>query len=204
MKVLKQKDVNINELADALKQGKVIVYPTETCYGLGCDATNQQAVDKLFEIKKRRKDKTVLALVSGLEMAGKYIELSPLVLELAKKYWPGPLTIVAPSSDKEKLATGVIGSDNFIAVRMTDNQFAGRLCAELGRPLVSTSANISDRESPYDVESVLEMYKDVGDKPDIVIDAGALPSRKPSTIIKVRDGSFEILRQGEVTVENCG
>ena len=87
MKVLKQKEVNINELADALKQGKVIVYPTETCYGLGCDATNQEAVDRLFEIKKRRKDKTVLALVSGLEMAGKYIELSPLVLELAKKYF---------------------------------------------------------------------------------------------------------------------
>jgi len=201
MKIIKQQDANIDELSDVLKQGNVIVYPTETCYGLGCDATNQEAVNKLFEIKKRRKDKAVLVLVSDLEMAEKYVELSSLVLKMVKKYWPGPLTIVAPSSGKGKLASGVIGSDNSVAVRMTDNQFASQLGAELGKPLVSTSANIADQESPYDIESVLSMYKDANNKPDIVIDAGVLPRRKPSTIVKVIGEDFEILRQGGLLLD---
>ncbi|OGH59782.1 MAG: threonylcarbamoyl-AMP synthase [Candidatus Magasanikbacteria bacterium RIFCSPHIGHO2_01_FULL_33_34] len=201
MKIIKQAEINIKEIVDELRQGKVIVYPTETCYGLGCDATNQKAVDKLFEIKKRQKDKTVLVLVSGLDVVRKYIELSPKIFELASKYWPGSLTVVAPVVYKDGLADGVVGSDNTMALRVTSHHLAHQLCKELGVPLVSTSANIATLESPYDIGSILSMYESEDKKPDIVIDGGTLPHRNTSTIIKVDKDNFEVLRQGDLIVE---
>lgn len=202
MQIIKQKEVNISQLATELKNGKVIVYPTETCYGLGCDATNQKAVDRLFAIKQRQKDKTVLVLVSDLEMAKKYIDLSGKLLNIAQKYWPGPLTIVAPVVSKDVLPIGVINAlDNTIAVRVTDNNFANSLCRELGVPLVSTSANIANLESPYDIATILHMYKNEDKKPDIIIDGGTLPRQSPSTIIRAQGDNIEVLRQGEMVVE---
>ncbi len=200
MKVIKQQEANVDELVQELKQGKVIVYPTETCYGLGCDATNAEAVDGLFEIKKRQKDKAVLVLVSDLAMAGRYIELTPKILDLAKKYWPGALTLVVPILDKKDLSDGVVGADNTIAIRVTDHYFAHELCEKLDLPLVSTSANIAAQESPYDVDSVLKMYENADEKPDIVIDGGVLPHKNPSTIVRVDGDNLEVLRQGDIVL----
>lgn len=202
MQIIKQSEANISEIVEALKQGKVIVYPTETCYGLGCDATNAEAIKKLFAIKQRQENKSVLVLVSGTGMIKQYVEWSPTLEELARKYWPGPLTVVAKTkSNGAQLPSGVVGVDNTIAFRITDHHFAYDLVKALGRPLVSTSANISAHESPYDMESVMTMFGKAELQPDIVIDSGSLPHHSPSTIVRVVDEKIEVLRQGELVVE---
>jgi L-threonylcarbamoyladenylate synthase len=198
MEVIKIQDISISQIIDALKKGKVIVYPTETCYGLGCDATNSQAVDKLFEIKKRQKEKAVLVLVSDVSVIEDYVKWTPKLEELKRKYWPGPLTVVTKIKNRGNLSDGTIDKDNTIAFRITDHYFAHALCKELGRPLVSTSANITSHDSPYNVESILEMFEGKEKQPDIIIDSGTLPHKSPSTIIRVKGNEIELLRQGEL------
>ena len=201
MKIIKQLEANISEIIEALKQGKVIVYPTETCYGLGCDATNAGAVKKLFAIKHREKNKPVLVLMADVEMSKKYVQWSPMLDELTRKYWPGPLTVVVKIIDKKNdLARGVVGEDQTVAFRVTAHPFAHDLVVKLGRPLVSTSANITAQASPYDIQKVLQMFENTINQPDIIIDSGSLPYHSPSTIVRIVDDKIEVLRQGELVL----
>ncbi|MBU0597270.1 threonylcarbamoyl-AMP synthase [Patescibacteria group bacterium] len=201
MKVISSLDIDLDALVLALKDGKTIVYPTETAYGLGCDATNQNAVDRIFEIKRRQKDKPVLVVVPDECMAREYIEWNDKTEELAQKYWPGPMTLVAHTKIGVNLARGVMSSDGTAAFRVVDHPIASALAEKLGRPLVSTSANLSSYASPYSIEEVLEMFKNQEVQPDIVIDAGELISKNLSTVVKVVGGRVEVLRQGELIVE---
>lgn len=201
MQVIKQENLDIDQIVAELKNGATLVYPTETCYGLGCDANNVEAIDKIFEIKNRQKNKSVLVLVPELAMVLPYIEWNPTLQKLADKYWPGPLTIVVNIKSGCNLAKGVVNEDGTIAFRVTAHHLASEISKKLNSPLVSTSANVSTMESPYDIESVLEMFVNLEVKPDFVIDAGALPHQSPSTIVRVQNGKFEVLRQGELIVE---
>lgn len=200
MKIIKLHEVDLDSLVDVLKQGQTLVYPTETTYGLGCDATNTEAVNKVFQIKKRQKDKSVLVIASHVNMMMDYVKWTPKMQELAMKYWPGPLTMVVPLKRRVELPEGVVSPDNTIAFRVTEHPLVFELTEKLGRPLVSTSANIASLESPYDIESVLAMFQDAEAQPDIIIDAGELPHHAPSTVIKVVGNFIEVLRQGEVVV----
>ncbi len=202
MKVIKQEDIDINEIASELRNGAVIVYPTETCYGLGCDATNEVAVQKIFDIKKRQKDKPVLVVVPDIDMIMQHIEWSPTLETIANRYWPGALTAVVDLVPEHPFVSGVFGSDNTIAFRVTAHSLAAELSEQLGKPLVSTSANIAAQESAYDAESILNMFQDEENQPDIFIDAGTLPHQSPSTIIKIEHGEMIVLRQGEVIVNS--
>ncbi len=200
MKVIKQQDIKIGELIGELKLGKVIVYPTETCYGLGCDATNKGAVEKLFKIKQRQQSKPVLVLVDSVDNINKYVNWTPTLQSLAQKYWPGPLTVVADLNPGISLPEGVVGPDNSLAFRITSHSFASKICSALGVPLVSTSANITAHKSPYDMESVMNMFGDCKYKPDIVIDSGDLPHHQPSTVARVSGDKITVLRQGELVL----
>lgn len=200
MRIVNQNNLDVNEIVTALKEGKTIVYPTETCYGLGCDATNAEAVEKIFAIKQRQEGKSVLIIVSDIEMAKRYVSWTPKLQELADKFWPGPLTVVADLINGHELAPGVV-HDGSVAFRVTDHPLVHELCVLFDGPIVSTSANISAQESPYDVESVRRMFEGKTCAPDIIIDGGELPHRSPSTIVKVTGEHVEVLRQGEVIVE---
>ncbi|MEK7083969.1 MAG: L-threonylcarbamoyladenylate synthase [Patescibacteria group bacterium] len=201
MKIISQNNCNVVEIVQALQNGHTLVYPTETCYGLGCDATNAAAVARIFDIKKRQKHKPVLVIMANREMAMEYIAWNPTIERLADRYWPGALTIVAPPNDAGCFAPGILGPRGMAAFRVTSHPFAQELCAALGRPLVSTSANIASLESPYDIQEVLSMFAETLPQPDIVIDAGSLPHESPSTIVRVVDDAIEVLRQGEVIVK---
>ena len=200
MQVIKQENLNVDEIVEALKQGKVIVYPTETVYGLGCDATNQNAVDKIFKIKQRQQEKSVLVVASNVDMMVDYISWSKKLHELSDKYWPGPLTVVVSARPENELAHGVVAGDGTVAFRITDYPLAVELSKKLDKPLVSTSANISAQESSYDIESILKMFVGQEFQPDIIIDAGELPHHAPSTIVKVDGENLEVLRQGELII----
>ena len=198
MRIINQE--NLAEVVEALQNGQTIVFPTETSYGLGCDATNQDAVDEIFKIKQRKSDKPLLVVVSNIEMAKKYLGWNDLLEDLASKFWPGPLTIVGERNKKENLATGVVAVDNTIAVRVTNFPLTKFLSEKLNRPLVATSANLSDAGDIYDPKQILAMFSDKSAKPDILIDGGELPQNPPTTIVSVIDNNLKILRQGQIKI----
>lgn len=193
-----------DEALETLKNHGTLIYPTETCYGLGCDVADEEAVDRIFKIKEREIGKSVLMIAHDISLFLNYIEWNETVDELARTYWPGALTIVAQLKNNmsSRLASGVIGSDQTIAFRVTSHPLVRKLTEALGRPMVSTSANLSAYPNPYDIDSIVKMFDGRECMPDLIIDAGDLPHHKPSTIVKVEiDGSKTILRQGEIVIE---
>lgn len=201
MNIFPQENLDISAICEALKSGKALVYPTETCYGLGCDATNQEAVDRIFAIKQRQKNKPLLVVAHDLSVMLEHVFDSPTLFELEEKYWPGPLTVVTRARSDSNLAKGVIAEDGTVAFRITDHPIASAICQAIDGPIVSTSANIAAHKSPYDIGDVLAMFGEEVVQPDIVIDAGVLPDRSPSTIVRINiDGTIEVLREGDIVI----
>jgi len=201
MEIQKIENLNLEQLVELIKQGKTFVYPTETCYGLGADVFNSEAVKKIFKIKKRQEEKSVLILVSDLSMIIDYIEWDEQLNLLAEKYWPGALTLVTKVK-KNIFSPGVVASDDTIAFRISAHPLVKEICQKLGGPIVSTSANISLEKSPYTIDEIKTMFSGNIEKPDFIIDAGDLPFNSPSTIVSVLDGKINILRQGDLIIEN--
>ncbi len=210
----------IHAISLALKQGKVVAYPTDTSYGLAIDVTNEQALKKFYKIKERTSKKPVHIVVGTVLQAKKYSHWNRAATILAKKFWPGQLSLVLPIASKGtnkpgskvkflKLFSAGTGS---IGLRMPNNQIALDIVKQLKSPITATSANPSAHLSGgVDSYSATEVYKQFSKqkyKPDIIIDAGRLPKRKPSTLLKLtqsgstprsREVSYEILRQGPIT-----
>lgn len=200
MTIIPITDVSITQIAQALLEGKTIVYPTETCYGLGASATNDSAVARLFDIKQRQQHKSMLCLMQDVSMAMEYVCWSPTLEKIATRYWPGALTVVAEQKPDVTLAQGVVASDHTISFRVSSHPFCHELMRVMNTPIVSTSANISSMESPYDIDHVIDMFSQNEAKPDIIIDAGPLPHRPPSTIVKVDGTKKIVIRQGDIIV----
>ncbi len=353
-------ECNLAQIVVDILNGKTIIFPTETSYGLGCDATNQAAVDKIFKIKGRPSDKPLLVVVPNIEMAKKYLVWNEALEKIAEKYWPpfvkasegkpGAVTVVgeyqlspllskgegrersrtfsldrvaghlrtlpfrkelrqnqtkaekilwshlragrfsglkfkrqhdigpfvvdffhpktktiieidgdihfisdenvqkdkqredwlkkdgykilrynnvdifnnlenilgdidraiesarplptpSPLQMRGELATGVVAKDNTVAVRVTAHPLLKSITEKLGRPLVATSANISDAGDMYNSASVIEMFKDVATPPDIILNQGILPQNQPSTIVSVVGNKLKVLRQGQIIVK---
>lgn len=206
MKILKSE--NITEIVLELHRGKVAVLPSETSYGLSCDATNQSAVNKIFEIKARDPKKTVLVVVDSIVEVKKYLEWNDALDFVYQNYWNnaevGPLTVVGKYHKKflaKNLVRGVVSPSGTLAVRLTKHPLLKILCQKIGHPLVSTSANIAGAEENFDPAIVVEQLNGVGVNPDLMVDAGALPVALPSTVISVLDNKITILRQGEVVIK---
>lgn len=135
----------IYAFSDCLKQGKTLLYPTDTIWGLGCDATNQAAVDRIYTLKNRTKDKPLIALVSGIEMLKQYVENVPENIEELLNI-EHPTTLVYLKG--KELAKGVISDNGSVAIRIPKPCFALDLIKSFGKPIVSTSANVSGNPIP--------------------------------------------------------
>jgi L-threonylcarbamoyladenylate synthase len=201
---------SLTEALSVLKAGGMVVHATETCYGLACDLTNPAAVAKLFTVKQRPIDQPVSALFASIDEAKKIVEWNDRAEALAKEFLPGPLTLILPARkdmphamyitprhkqtvDHVQPATCHLPPAT-IAVRISSNPFAMHLVQAFGSPLSTTSANLHGKPSPYSTEEILEQYKNMIEKPDLVLDAGPLPFRKPSRIIDCT-GTSDILRR---------
>ncbi|MFA6427809.1 MAG: L-threonylcarbamoyladenylate synthase [Candidatus Magasanikbacteria bacterium] len=202
MQIIKSSQLNIQSIVDSLHDGKTIIYPTETCYGLGCDATHVTAVEHIYNIKQRPVSKSLLVVTSDIEMMKGYVEWNQTLDMVAKKYWPGPLTVVVPIKQGVILPKGIVSSEGTVAFRITSHPIAQKICSELRAPLVSTSANISGGDNAYTPIDVIKTFEHELVQPDICIDAGELPVQKPSTIIAIKNGNIEIVRQGSVIIEH--
>lgn len=186
----------IQEAVRVLKRGGVIVYPTETCYGLGAAINQPTAIKKIFLIKGR--EKKPLPLVAGnMAQVKKIAELNSSELKLAKKYWPGPLTILLKT--KGKLLKG-LQRNGRVAVRIPGLALVRNLCLKLGGPLTATSANLAGQPSSYKIKDAIKQFKNRTFKPDLFLDAGQLPKIKPSTIAVFKANKIKILRKGPIKI----
>ena len=203
MEILDTKKGNREELIqktiNVLKKGGLVVYPTETVYGLGVDATSESALEKLWAFKGERGDKPVLCAVSDVGMAEKYVNLSDLGKKTAQKYWPGAVAIVSLS--KNEVSRKAQGETNTLGLRNPDNKDILEIISLFGKPITSTSANISGGVTARSLaEFLTTVPKERQDLIDLFVDAGELPLRQPSTVVDTTGESLRILRQGEVEV----
>ncbi len=177
-----------------LKDGGLIAYPTESFYALGVLATDEEAVKRLFRIKKRPANKPLPVIVGDMETLKSVVKSLPLQAEaLMKKFWPGPLTLIFEAvSGLPAFLTG--GSDR-IAVRIPGDSAALHLAKAVKLPVTATSANPSGSSPARSAQQVIDYF---GDGIDLVIDAGETPGGKPSTIVDVTTMPFKILREGRI------
>lgn len=180
----------IQKALEVLRKGGVILYPTDTVWGLGCDATNAQAVERIYKIKNSTDKKSMLMLVDNIDKISLYVQKVPEIawqlLEVADK----PLTLILPEG--RGVAENLLPEEGTIALRVPDHEFCRKLIRKLNRPLVSTSANITGQPTPH---SVSEISKEITDAIDMIVDRSCegKPTGKPSSIIKVGSG-------GQVTI----
>lgn len=180
-----------------LKEGGMVVFPTETAYGLGVDATNERAVERLMAVKGREGWKTPPLIAADRQMVERFVVLSPVLERLADQFWPGALTIVAPA--KQGLVRGVV-REGTVAIRVSSHPVARALSRELGAPIVATSANVAGKPTCYDVESVKRQFTSHLLQPDYYLDVEPLEHHRPSTIVAEQDDHLIVLRQGEIEI----
>lgn len=185
----------LEQAVHTLRQGGVILYPTETFYALGASAAIPRALERVYELKQRPKDLPLLCLVEGREMVEQLVGDIPKQAEiLMKRFWPGPLTLVLPA--KRDLPLPLIGPGGGVAVRQSPNPIARMLVLKVGSPVVGTSANISGGKPAARVEEVpQEILKEV----DLVLNGGPLPGGLPSTVLDCTRSPFRVLREGMIS-----
>ena len=183
---------DLKESLKTLRQGGIILYPTDTIWGLGCDPTNEAAVNKIFKIKSRDKSKSLILLVDGFNMVERYTgDCPPIAFELAGVS-ENPLTIIYPEG--KNLARGVCGNDGSIAIRICRDEFCCELISRFRKPVVSTSANLSGSRSPGNFNDI---EKTLIDNADYVVKyrQDDRSNNSASPVINInRDGTFKIIR----------
>ena len=182
----------VKKTIEVLRAGGIILYPTDTVWGIGCDATNAEAVEKIYKIKQRDDSKSMLVIADGMARIQSYVDEIPDIAwdlaELADK----PITIIYPQA--KNLAANLISDDGSIGIRISSEKFSKQLCAAFRRPIVSTSANISGEPSP---ECFAEISDIIKDQMDYIVQYRQDDTQKKqaSSIIKLKkNGTFVILR----------
>ena len=196
------KEEIIKETIKVLANGGMIIYPTETCYGIGVDATNTKALKKLLKYKKFRGSKPISIAVSDKKMASEYVEINEMGENIYKNYLPGPITVVSIS--KGNLQPPVVSQQGTVGVRIPDYPFIIELLREYGKPITATSANMSYRSAPYDIDKLLEQLPKKSLKMiDLIIDAGVLPKNPPSTVLDTTLNTLSVIREGKLKFEEA-
>jgi len=199
LKVIRCAESGIKKAAEAVRRGAVIVYPTDTVYGIGCDPYNVKAVRRVIEIKMRER-KPFPVLCSSLENAKRLVRLNRKSLRLAQKFWPGPLTIVAEIID-QKLPKVLTFGSKMLGVRVPNHEFTLQLIELSGGFLVGTSANKAGLKSPTSAEEVKSV---LSSEYDILLDGGETPLKIESTVIEVDSDKLKLLREKAISKEALG
>ncbi len=186
--------MDIEKLVDILKNGGIAVIPTDTVYGIVCDALDEEAVDKIYQLKKRSYSKPMIVLMSDMDMVKKYTKsLSKLEKKLFDTFAPGPLTVLVKKADS---IPGVVNSNlPDLGVRIPDDKDLQLLISKLGHPIVATSANVSSSETITRINMLEDSIKD---NVDYIYNGGSI-YRGASTIVREKDNMVEILRNGDLT-----
>ena len=187
----------LNEVIDVIKNDGVVIFPTETVYGIGGSALSTKAVDRVYEAKKRPREKAVNILVSDKAEIEKYAKInSELERKIIENFMPGPITIIL---EKQKyFGDGFTLDNNTIGIRIPDNKIVSTILKNIDVPLIAPSANISGKPSGV---NAIDIAKDFKDSVDIIIDGGDAKLGLSSTIVKVENNDIKIIRAGTITKE---
>jgi L-threonylcarbamoyladenylate synthase len=189
-----QRGESIAAAIAALRRGEVIVFPTETLYGLGAQALNQTAVDAVFRLKGRDPSAPIPVLVADQAMLDQLVTTTtPVAKELMQRFWPGPLTLVLPA--RANIPKPLLNTSGGIGVRISSQRTAMELVQTLGAPLTATSANPSGAEP---ARTLAEARKYFSDSVSVFIEGGTLGSKTGSTVAEVRHDKLKIIREGEI------
>lgn len=190
-------DKKLKEVANIIREGGIVIFPTETVYGIGVNGLNETAIKKLYEVKQRPTNKPISLLVNSIEMIEEVArDITEIEYDLIKKFFPGPLTIVLKK--KEIVPDTVTAGFDTVGIRMPENEIALKLIEYAGVPIATPSANISGRPSGTNLK---EIMKDFNDKVDYFIDGGISKIGVASTIVQVINGNPYILRKGKISEE---
>jgi len=189
---------DLDEAAAALRDGRLVAFPTETVYGLGGDATNDLAVARIFEAKGRPSFNPLIVHLPDTEAAAEYVAFDPLAARLAESFWPGALTLVLPRRPDCPVSRLCSAGLETLAVRVPAHPLARDLLRQAGVPVAGPSANPSGRLSPTTAAHVRE---GLGRNVDVILDGGACPVGVESTVVGVLDGKAVLLRPGGIAAE---
>jgi L-threonylcarbamoyladenylate synthase len=185
---------NLSAAIEALKRGHVIVFPTETLYGLGADALNEAAVEEVFRLKGRDPSNPFPVLVADQEMLHTLVaEIPATAQRLMDRYWPGPLTLVLPG--QKNIPKPLCNPAGGVGVRISSQPIATLLVNRLGRPLTATSANPSGEEP---ARTIQEAKKYFAGQIEVFVDGGILTSESGSTVVEVMEDSIRVIREGKI------
>lgn len=187
---------NIRLAVEAIRCGGVVAIPTETYYGLAVDPENEEALNRLFALKKRPANKPILILISKVEQLHLYAKEIPSVYDiLIERYWPGPLTLIFEA--KSHVSSLLTGGTGTVGIRLTPNDYACKVIDEFGKPITATSANLSAYEPARNVRQIREAF---GESIDGIVDGGTSTEGPGSTVISYSNDKLCLLRHGRIVV----
>jgi tRNA threonylcarbamoyl adenosine modification protein (Sua5/YciO/YrdC/YwlC family) len=181
----------INRVVAVLQKGGIIIYPTDTIYGLGCDIFNKDAIKKIYQLKKREGHKPMSIICADFKDIAHYAQVSNFAFQLMKRTLPGAYTYVLKA--KNKLPATFLAKNKTVGIRIPDNKICLAITRQLGHPIISTSLNISGEE-PLTLPK--QLSQEMANKIDLIIDNGLLP-QEPSTVVDLTSDQPIILRQGK-------
>jgi tRNA threonylcarbamoyl adenosine modification protein (Sua5/YciO/YrdC/YwlC family) len=183
---------HIANAAETLRAGGVIIYPTDTVYGLGCSIEDKDAIQKIYLIKRQREDKPFSFVCSDLKHISEYAHVSTPAFKIMKRLIPGPYTFILPAAKMKHLPKILVSKRKTVGIRVPDSKITQAIVKELGHPILSTSVSTESGELLNDPESIIAMFRN---SVDMIIDVGVLTS-EPSTVIDLKNEEPEIVREG--------
>ena len=199
MKILKSDTNGINEVVKEILNGKIVFIPTDTVYGIAANPYNNEAIKKIFAIKKRPLSSSLVLLCSNHKMAKKYAVFNKIANNLVKDFWPGPLTLILKKTTHSKISKKWLSKNNSIGIRIPDHKVPKKIIDKCKFPIFCTSANISGKRSSRDIKDIIKNFKN---KKITIINDGKTKFKKESTIIDVTENKIKILRKGYLNKKN--
>ncbi len=202
MKIIKIDEKNIDTekikiVSEKIKKGDIVIFPTETVYGIGTNALDETACKKVFTIKGRNEEKPLIVLISNQDMLKNIVkDINDTERKLMETFWPGPLTIILKK--QSNISNIVTAGKDEVSVRMTSGMITRRLIEEAGVPIVAPSANLSGMPTGVNTEEIVKQFEQ---KADYMLDIGNIQSDMTSTIVRVENKKIHIIREGKIKKE---